>query len=203
MEADFYPLSKVTITWTVFLHKARSVQIYKSDLFAHHTCLHPSCHHSRPLCCRLGPCADTRDHSCNGKALWEGREASLEMKRTTIDVPFNTAFALVRKWHFPSRRIVVVYKTCINCLQRKGLWATLSTHHTCLSPRQSCLRNRPCRHTPTCGVCIRCCCKWTHQPGRRKHLKWHKLAFQHSVNSGLWNNRPEKRCMTEAKRLVI
>lgn len=70
-------------------------------------------------------------------------------------------------------RIVVVYKICISCLQRKALWVTLSTHHTCLCPRQSYLHNRPCHHTPTCGVCIRCCCKWTHRPGRRKHLQLH------------------------------
>lgn len=42
---------------------------YRSFIYAHHTLLHPSCHHSHPLCCRLDPYADTRDCFCNGMAL--------------------------------------------------------------------------------------------------------------------------------------
>lgn len=59
-------------------------------------------------------------------------------------------------------------------LKGKRLWVTISTHHTCQRLRQSYLRNRPCHRRPMCAACITCCYRWTHQPGRRKHLKSHQ-----------------------------
>lgn len=87
-------------------------------------------------------------------------------------------FEETMKYSLSENGKVVAYKICINCLQKKALWVTISTHHTCLRLRQSYPHNRLCRHTPMCGVCIRCCCKWIHQPGRRKHLQLHKKVPQ-------------------------
>lgn len=48
---------------------------------------------------------------------------------------------------------------------------TPQPYHTCLRAHRSCRHSRPCRRRPTCAVCIRCCCRRTRRPGRRKHLR--------------------------------
>lgn len=105
-----------------------------------------------------------------------GKKKKEETKNThtTKTQQLEILCEMTMKYSPLNNRKIGAYKISIKCLQRKVLWVTISTHHTCLCPRQSCLHNHPCHHTPTYEVCITCCCKWIHQPGRRTHLQLYR-----------------------------
>lgn len=112
---------------------------------------------------------DEKTRKANGYVFQKKKKNKQKEKKTRAILYDETM-----KYSLSENRRVVAYKICISCLQKKVSWATISTHHTCLCLRQSYPHSRPCRHTPTCGVCIRCCCKWIHPHGRRKHLQLYK-----------------------------
>lgn len=156
-------------------------------LWPHRTRPRQSCRRSRPPGYRLGLRAGRRGGSCSGRAWWEGTGAPLRLETHESLWKCLAKNSLCGKWREVKRssgwwsmkgkkRALIKYVSYVFKGKPRGRWSR--PYRTGWRPHRSYRRSRPCRRRSTSEVCTRCCCRWTHQPGRRRHLQSHRTLLK-------------------------